>query len=188
MFWSYATGVNPNGPFVASDTDPKYVYTDVDVFYTKLNFVTTVLYFTITSTTKMSILFKYNRIFSVSRAFRFQVLSVGAMVVVFWIGCTVANLLNCRPLKWTWLNSLDDPRYCFNYNIFWMASGCAETFIDVLIITIPIRMTLGLRLNKAKKFALMAVFLLGIFVVITGVVKVALSYAPGSREAIIQPN
>ncbi|KAJ8069736.1 hypothetical protein OCU04_000160 [Sclerotinia nivalis] len=114
----------------------------------------------------MSILFMYNRIFSVSRAFRFQVLSVGAMVMVFWIGCTVANLLNCRPLKWTWLNSLDDPRYCFNYNIFWMASGCAEAFIDVLIITIPIRMTLGLHLDKARKFALAAVFLLGIFVII----------------------
>ena len=104
----------------------------------------------------------YNRLFSISPSFRFQVLTVGALVVAFWIGCTIANLLNCRPIKWTWINSLDDPRYCFNYNIFWMASGVVEAFIDVLIIAMPIRITLGLQLNLTKKVAVTAVFLLGI--------------------------
>lgn len=104
----------------------------------------------------------YNRLFSVSRTFHYQVLIVGGMVVGFWIGTTVADLLNCIPLKWTWLNSLDDPRYCFNYNIFWMASGIVEAVIDVLIIAMPIRIILGLQLNLTKKLALTAVFLLGV--------------------------
>lgn len=146
---------------MASNTDPNYVYTDADIYYTKLNFVATILYFTITSSTKLSILFMYNRLFSVSPSFRFQVLLVGAMVVAFWIGCTVANLLNCRPIEWTWINSLDDPRYCFNYNIFWMASGAVEAFLDVLIIALPLRIIFGLHLDLPKKVALTAIFLLG---------------------------
>lgn len=104
----------------------------------------------------------YNRLFSISKTFRYQVLVAGALVVAFWIGCTVANLLNCRPLEWTWRNSLDDPRYCFNYNIFWMASGVVEGFLDILIILIPVRLIFGLHLTLARKIALTAVFLLGI--------------------------
>lgn len=103
----------------------------------------------------------YNRLFSISKSFRRQVLVVGALVVAFWIGCTVANLLNCRPLKYTWINSLDDPRYCFNYNIFWLVSGIVEAIIDVLIIAMPVRIVFGLQLNLTKKIALIAVFLLG---------------------------
>jgi len=120
------------------------------------------LYFTITSATKLSILFFYNRLFSVLTTFHYQVVFVGMLVVAFWIGCTIADLLNCRPLKWTWLNSLADPRYCFNYNIFWLASGVVEAFIDVLIIVMPVRIIVGLHLNLAKKVALTAIFLLGI--------------------------
>ena len=157
-----ATSVDPDGQSVASNTDSSYQYTDADILYTKLNFIATVLYFTITSATKLSILFMYNRLFSISPSFRYQGLVVGALVVCFWIGCTVANLLNCRPMEWTWLNSLADPRYCFNYNIFWMASGIVEAFLDVLIIAMPIRIIVGLQLNLTKKLALAAVFLLGI--------------------------
>ncbi|KAI1412527.1 hypothetical protein F5Y13DRAFT_199776 [Hypoxylon sp. FL1857] len=178
----WAAGVDPNGAEVASDTDPNYEYTPADVLYTKANFIATVLYFTITSATKMSILLMYRRLFSISTLFRRQVVVVALLVVGFWIGCTVADLLNCIPLEWTWRNSLDDPRYCFNYNIFWLASGIVEAAIDILIIAMPVRVVLGLQLDRGKKIAVVAVFLLGIFVIFSGLVKVILSYAPGSRE------
>ena len=154
--------VNSNGPSVAASNDPNYIYTDADVLWTKISFIMTVLYFTMVSATKLSILFMYNRLFSVSRTFRYQVLIVGILVVIFWIGFTVADLLNCRPIKWTWINSLQAPPHCFNYNLFWMASGVVEAFIDTLIIAIPIRIVYRLHLNLAKKIALIAIFLLGI--------------------------
>lgn len=66
------------------------------------------------------------------------------------------------PLEYTWINSLDDPRYCFNYNIFWMASGVVEAVVDVLIIAMPVRVIFGLQLNLTKKIALAAVFFLGV--------------------------
>ncbi|KAI1486513.1 hypothetical protein F5X96DRAFT_654715 [Biscogniauxia mediterranea] len=175
-----ASSINPNGAEAASD--PNRTYTPADVLYTKLDFICTVLYFTITSATKMSILLMYNRLFSVDVSFHRQVIILAIFVTCFWVGCTVADLLNCIPLEWTWINSQDDPRYCFNYNVFWLASGIVEAFIDLLIIALPIRAVSKLRLNKGKKIAVTAVFLLGIFVILSGLVKVILSYVPGSRE------
>ena len=91
-----------------------------------------------------------------------SVVVVAILVIGFWIGCTVADLLNCIPIEWTWRNSLADPRYCFNYNIFWLASGIVEAIIDFLILMMPIKVILGLQLSRSKKVAVLAVFLLGI--------------------------
>jgi hypothetical protein len=42
-----------------------------------------------------------------------------------------------------------------------MASGVLETFIDVLIIAMPIGMVLRLQLSTRKKVSIAAVFILG---------------------------
>lgn len=156
-----ASTVNPNGDIAAS-SNGKIEYTPADELYTKISFASTVLYFTLTSTTKLSILFLYNRLFSVNLSFRYRVIALIIVVLGFWIGTVVADLLNCIPLKWTWLNSLDDPRYCFNYNYFWLASGVVEALIDVAILLLPIPVITHLRLNKGKKYGIAGVFLVGI--------------------------
>ncbi|KAI0433753.1 hypothetical protein F5Y09DRAFT_43329 [Xylaria sp. FL1042] len=177
----YATSIDPNGAEVAS-SNGKIEYTPVDELFTKITFTGTVLYFTLTSTTKLSILFLYNRLFSVNTSFRFQVIALIIVVIGFWISTVIADLLNCIPLKWTWLNSLDDPRYCFNYNYFWLATGIVEAVIDIAILSLPIPVVSRLRLKGSKKYGIIGVFLVGFFVVISGIVKVILSYVPNSRE------
>lgn len=153
--------VDPNGHWVSDNTDPNYVYTPDDVFYLKLSFVSSILYFTIAGSTKLSILLMYKRIFSADNTFRRQLAVASALVLGFWVGCTIATLTNCIPLKWSWINGLSDPRYCFNYNIFWMAAGACEVGIDVLILALPIRMVLTLHLSVRKKVTVACVFLLG---------------------------
>ncbi|KAI1419669.1 hypothetical protein F5Y12DRAFT_776773 [Xylaria sp. FL1777] len=177
----YATSINPNGAAAAS-SNGKIEYTPADELYTKISFTSTVLYFTLTSTTKLSILFLYNRLFSVNKVFRRQVIALIIIVTGFWISTVIADLLNCIPLEWTWLNSLDDPRYCFNYNYFWLASGIVEAVIDVVILSLPVPVVSTLRLKGSKKYGIIGVFLVGFFVVISGIVKVILSYVPNSRE------
>ncbi|KAI1303990.1 hypothetical protein F5Y03DRAFT_384902 [Xylaria venustula] len=177
----YATSINPNGAAAAS-SNGEIEYTPLDELYTKISFTSTVLYFTLTSTTKLSILFLYNRLFSVNPSFRRQVIALIIVVTSFWISTVVADLLNCIPLKWTWVNSLDDPRYCFNYNYFWLASGIVEAVIDVFILLLPIPVVSRLRLKGTQRYGIIGVFLVGFFVVISGIVKVILSYVPNSRE------
>ena len=153
--------VDPNGESVTDNTDPNYHYTAEDVFYLKLAFTSSVLYFTIAGSTKLSILLMYNHIFSVNRTFRRQLAIVSILVLGFWIGCTVATLTNCIPLEWSWLNGLSDARYCFNYNIFWMVAGVCEVILDVLILALPIRVILTLQLSAGRKAAIACIFLLG---------------------------
>ncbi|KAI1262867.1 hypothetical protein F5Y18DRAFT_396519 [Xylariaceae sp. FL1019] len=177
-----ASSNNPGGARAASNIDPDYVYTPADVEYTKLDFIATVLYFTITCATKLSIVLMYKRIFGVGNTFRRRIFVVSFIVIGFWIGTTVADLLNCIPIKWTWLNSHDDPQYCFSYTIFWLVSGITEALIDIIILAMPIQIVISLHLKTSRKVAIGGVFLLGSLVVISGIVKVVLSYVPGNRE------
>jgi hypothetical protein len=103
----------------------------------------------------------YRRLFRVNVSFCRQVIVVSFAIVGFWIGTTVADLLNCIPIEWTWRSSHDDPRYCFNYTYFWLANDIVEAVIDVVIIAMPVRVVLKLQLNTSKKTAIAGVFLLG---------------------------
>ena len=146
---------------MAQTTDPNYAYTDADRLYFKLGFVTSVLYFTIAAATKMSILVMYNRIFASDVVFRRSLAVAGFLVAGWWIGCTVSAMTNCIPLKYVWVNSLPDPEYCFNYDIFWLASGACEIMIDLITLTLPIRAVLGLQLSIRSKVTVLCAFLLG---------------------------
>ncbi|KAI3316618.1 hypothetical protein HD806DRAFT_542042 [Xylariaceae sp. AK1471] len=179
LLWGNA--VAPDGPRASENTDPSFVYTAQDVFYLKLVFCSPVLYFTIAGATKLGILCMYYRIFHLSSAFRYQLFLSAGLVVGWWVGCTVATLTSCIPMEWSWSNSFADPRYCFNYNIFWMASGVCEIFLDVLILTLPISVVVTLQFSWKQKLTVSGIFLLGGLVVITGLVKVILGYPPGSR-------
>ena len=155
------TAVDPLGEEVSESTDPTYIYSLEDVLYLKLTFISSIFYFTIVGAAKLSILCMYNRLFSRDAAFRRHLAVSSVLVLGFWIGCTVATLTNCIPLKWSWINGLVDPRYCFNYNIFWVAAGTCEVFIDVIILTLPIRAVHRLQLSRKRKVTVVFIFLLG---------------------------
>ncbi|KAI0539989.1 hypothetical protein GGR58DRAFT_462723 [Xylaria digitata] len=145
-----------------------------DALITAVNlfsFIATVLYFSITSTTKLSILFLYNRLFSVSHTFRRQIVILSILVIGYWFGSTIANLLNCIPLQYYWIYGDSDPRFCFDYNIFWFATGISEAFIDLLILLLPIGVVAKLHLSTKKKIATGSVFVVGIFVIASGLLK-----------------
>ncbi|KAF2236875.1 hypothetical protein EV356DRAFT_530764 [Viridothelium virens] len=184
----WASAVNPHGNWVAEAIDPSYQFVAIDVFYSKLTFVASVLYFTIAGSTKLSILFMYNRIFSVNRQFRIQLYLASFMVLGWWVGCTVATLTNCIPLRYSWINALADPRYCFNFNIYWMAAGAVEVVIDIVILSLPVRVVLGLQLSRRNKATVAMIFLLGGFVVVTGIIRTILGYHRGHyREPLYSP-
>ncbi|ROW13643.1 hypothetical protein VPNG_04526 [Cytospora leucostoma] len=178
----WASTVSSTGPAAASDFDPGYVSTPADILYTKITFSTSVLYYLVTCTTKISLLLLLHRIFAVSRPFRVQIYSAGAAVLAYWTAATLADCLNCVPLRWTWLNGSADPRYCVDYNAFWLATGVIEGVIDLVILALPLGMVYGLHLDRSRKFGVAGVFLLGGFVLCSGVAKVVLSYVPHSRE------
>ena len=118
------------------------------------------MYFSVVSAIKVSILLLYRRIFSINDAFRTQSTLVLLIVFLFWLAATIATLLNCRPLKYSWIG-LSEKEYCINYNIFWMVTGATEIVIDTIILALPVRMVLSLQLSLKRKVSVVLVFLLG---------------------------
>ncbi|CAI6083273.1 unnamed protein product [Clonostachys chloroleuca] len=178
----YASSMNPTGPTTATVETESHDYSPKDQLYTKFSWTMSMVYFSVSATTKLSIIFMYKRIFDCDAPFRRLIFALAAIVIGFWIGCTVANLLNCIPMRYVWINSLSDPRYCFNYNIFWFASGLAEAVIDILIIILPIKIVLGLHLSIRQKIAVASVFMIGVVVILSGLLKAIFGYLPGSRQ------
>lgn len=119
------------------------------------------LYFFTTSATKLSLLLLLHRIFAISGSFKIQIYAAEASVVAFWLASTLADLLNCIPLEWTWKNGNADPRYCINYNTFWLVTGIFESVIDLVILVLPVGMVSKLRLEPSKKYGVAGIFLLG---------------------------
>ncbi|KAL7622912.1 hypothetical protein AAE478_006591 [Parahypoxylon ruwenzoriense] len=101
----WGTAISPDTVWISQGTDPDYVYTPDDIFYLKLAFVSSVLYFTISGATKLGTLFMYYRIFTVSTAFRYLIFIAGGRVIGWWAGCTMATLTNCIPLELSWIKS-----------------------------------------------------------------------------------
>lgn len=128
--------------------------------YLKATFAVTILYFTNVTAIKVSILLMYHRIFSVDKSFRLQSLLLGVVVLAFWLAATVAMILHCRPIAHRWTTLWSD-EYCFNLNLFWMITGVIEVVIDTVILALPIRLVLGLRLSRKDKVSVVFVFLLG---------------------------
>jgi hypothetical protein len=62
--------------------------------------------------------------------------------------------------------------HCFNFNIFWMVTGAVEVVIDTVILALPVRMVLGLRVSSKQKASIVLIFLLGsLYVIISSLLS-----------------
>lgn len=153
---------NPNTTWVDDSLeDLDYVYTPENQYYLLLNWIASIFYFFIVCPAKLSILFMYNRIFSVSRSFRRWVYVLSAAVGMFWVGNVVAEIFTCVPLRYSWETARSPAEYCFNSNIWWLSNGIIEVGLDVIIICLPLSMVARLHLTLRKRIGLGAIFLLG---------------------------
>ncbi|KAI0193649.1 hypothetical protein EV127DRAFT_423819 [Xylaria flabelliformis] len=177
-----AAVVAPDGNDTTQIFDPNYTETPEDIFYLKINLVTAVIYYTINASVKLSILYMYYRIFHAKSSLRYQLFVTAGLVIGWWIGTTVAQTVNCIPISKYWTSNILDPKYCFNLNTFFVVGGSIEVFLDVLILTLPIRAVLALKLSWRRKAIISGIFLLGSFVIATGLVRVIVGYAPGSQR------
>jgi hypothetical protein len=151
---------DPDGSWIP-DHAPNHTHTSQDEVHYKLVVASAALYYTVTGATKLGILLMYRRIFNISRSFRLLLFVVSGMVIAWWVGCTIAELTSCIPLKWLWISGFDDPRYCFNYFVYWRVSAACEVVLDVFILFLPISVVVRMRLSLQEKLAVSGIFLLG---------------------------
>ncbi|KAI3395067.1 hypothetical protein diail_1824 [Diaporthe ilicicola] len=178
-----ASTVDPDSAWLSiSQSDPNYVYTPGNETHLLLSWVSSIFYFCVVCAAKLSILFMYKRIFSVSPVFRRQVYLVVTIVSMYWVAIVLADIFNCIPFKYSWISSMSPAPYCFNFNLFWFSTGIIETVLDVVIISLPVSMVAKLHLSVKKRIGIGGVFLLGAFGIVTGAIRVWSAYLPGQRS------
>ncbi|KAK0670249.1 hypothetical protein QBC41DRAFT_273214 [Cercophora samala] len=150
--------------------------------YLKMVYVVAMLYFVVSATAMLGILLMYRRIFQRDKAFNVQLIIVGKSVFLWGLAGTLASVFNCVPVSKAWELPINDERYCYNYNIFWLAMGILEVILNVMILGLPMASLRKLKMPLANKMSAGGIFLLGAFVVVTGIVKVVLGYVPTARN------
>ncbi|KAJ5089852.1 hypothetical protein N7532_008536 [Penicillium argentinense] len=118
--------------------------------------------------TKMSILLQYRRVFSTPRMRLACTMLIG-FLVVYGTWTIVSAWANCVPLAKFWDPSV--PGFCFDKKALWFSNSAVHITTDLLILIYPMPVLKSLQLPKRQKLALMGVFALGGFVMITSILR-----------------
>lgn len=94
-----------------------------------------------------------------------------AFVILTTTACVMASIFQCNPIHKAWDAAGTVPGSCINVNALPIANSALDIFQDTLIYILPMRMLYELQIPIRQKIALMGVFAVGGFVVITGMIR-----------------
>ncbi|MCJ1440970.1 MAG: hypothetical protein MMC23_001456 [Stictis urceolatum] len=127
--------------------------------YWKWDLISSEFYLTSLIGYKLAILLRYNRIFGISRKFRYSCW----MVEFFTVGYLVSNLLTqtfgCQPIRKFWAK--DIPGHCANEDLAGNFYGAFNFVSDLMIAILPMPMIWNLKMNRKEKIGLFLIFLTG---------------------------
>ncbi len=92
-------------------------------------------------------------------------------VLVSCVATISASVFQCIPVHKAWDTTGKVEGHCINVNALFYANAGLDIFQDALIYVLPMRMLYQLQVPQRQKIALMGVFAVGGFVVITGMVR-----------------
>ena len=77
---------------------------------------------------------------------------------------TLVTIWQCHPLEAFWNRKIPGGR-CFDSEAFWFSYSLINIFLDVAILSLPVRQVLKLQVNTREKLSLLGVFFLGVLYV-----------------------
>jgi hypothetical protein len=123
--------------------------------------------------TKISILFQYRRVFVGSDIQRIITGSIG-VIVVYGLWSVLSTAFMCTPVAYFWDQSIGG--HCLSRLGVWFANASLNIITDVVICLMPVPVLNRLRLPRKQKYALIAVFCLGLFVCLTSILRLKALY------------
>ncbi|KAL5343792.1 hypothetical protein BJX70DRAFT_393840 [Aspergillus crustosus] len=119
-------------------------------------------------TTKASILLQYKRVFSTPR------MRLACYILIGFLGMWgtwtfISAWLNCVPVAKFWNDSLEG--YCLDKKALWFSNSAIHIFTDIVLLVFPMPVLKKLQLPSRQKLALMGVFALGTFVLVTSILR-----------------
>ena len=133
----------------------------------KLYYFGEILYYVCVAVTKIAILLLYIRI-AVSKTLRTLIIIMMVFAVTSALGCVLASIFQCNPIHKAWDTSSTVPGKCINVSALFYAQAGLDILQDCIIYVLPMRMLYQIQIPRRQKIALMFVFAIGGFVVVTG--------------------
>ncbi|KAK7739763.1 hypothetical protein SLS53_005733 [Cytospora paraplurivora] len=150
-------------------------YDDYTIILALILFVYTFIYAAAVSTTKISILFFYYRIFQ-KQAGRLFLISLGiggfmaaAYPIIIWT--TMASA--CRPASYFWEEFTGVEGSCpVSIKDFFLALGVINMINDIIVLMIPIPQIWKLQMSVRKRLGVIGILTLGSFVCVASIVRI----------------
>ena len=120
--------------------------------------------------TKCCIILLYLRIFSKVRWARWACWGLLVSVAIYCCASVIATIFQCAPIQKAFDKTMEGK--CIDNSQFWYANAGFSIATDVIILLLPMPLVYQLQVPMAQKIALMAVFGLGIFVVVTSCLRI----------------
>ncbi|KAK2731702.1 CFEM domain-containing protein [Colletotrichum kahawae] len=154
--------------------------------YFKTFYIIQALYYSTIAFLKASILFMYLRIFPVER-FRTVLWGTQAFNLAIGVTFVLLGIFQCRPihLAWTaWRRDSESKGTCMDVVIMATVYSAIQVGLDIWMLILPITQILGLNMKWSKKFGLIFMFSLGLFLTAASSVrlKLLMDYHQGTHN------
>ncbi|KAJ6045521.1 uncharacterized protein N7446_012385 [Penicillium canescens] len=113
---------------------------------------------------KISILLMYARIFP-TRGFRIAAIILGSIVIGWVVAIICVSVFQCTPIAKAWNPTLSGT--CINLKGSFIGNAVPNILTDIAILALPVHVVWGLHATVTHRLSVIAVFLLGSFVVFT---------------------
>ncbi|KAF2798255.1 hypothetical protein K505DRAFT_189223, partial [Melanomma pulvis-pyrius CBS 109.77] len=118
---------------------------------------------------KLSVLLLYLKVFT-SRTTRLMTWVVIYLVIGTWFTYTVAIMFQCRPFAYNWDKSIQGGR-CINIYVFSQSSSVPNIVTDVVVLLLPIRTVIELKISRTRRIGLLLIFLMGSVGIVASIIR-----------------
>ncbi|KAI0179683.1 hypothetical protein GGR52DRAFT_527986 [Hypoxylon sp. FL1284] len=161
--------INGENQLVMVVEDPERFAHFRKLTYANLNFFPIQMLFS-----KLSIMTLYYRIFGINQAYSRCIYALGAIHIIWVLWTILFGILQCSPIRKFWRPALDG--HCLPAGIIAVPTETVNSLIDFALVLLAMHMIQTIRMTKATKWKLRALFGVGAIVGIIGFVKVGIQY------------
>ena len=114
----------------------------------------------------------YKRIFP-NPAFQYLAKGTMAFVIISTALFAFLQIFQCRPIQFIWegWKAPDQPHQCFQVNVLVYGAAAASILQDLVILVLPLPLLAKLNTGLKTKLGIILMFSLGIFVLITSILR-----------------
>ncbi|KAI9684642.1 MAG: hypothetical protein M1829_000015 [Trizodia sp. TS-e1964] len=142
---------------------------DIEMFLLA-EFIFEIIYCSAITTTKISILFLYRRLFATQYRFKRMLVLTGVAVILWCFTFTFVVVFQCQPIHRAWQRTI--PGSCLDVKAIFISASALNMATDLVVLALPMSIVWALQISRKQKIALTAIFTLGGFVCVAGAVRV----------------